>query len=56
MNDLKVIVAPDIRLNQISKSINYIEKNISIVLDKMLECMYKNNVRIKFRMYKKMYV
>ena len=43
MNDLKVIVAPDIRLNQISKSINYIEKNISIVLDKMLECMYKNN-------------
>lgn len=43
MNNLKIIVAPDIRLNQISKSVNYMDSDITKILDQMLECMYKNN-------------
>ena len=40
---MKIIIAPDIRLNQISKEINVIDKEIIRILDDMLVCMYENN-------------
>ena len=43
MSSLKIIVAPDPRLLKISKPVNNIDKNINILLEDMLETMYKNN-------------
>ena len=40
---MQIIVAPDIRLNQISKKVEVIDNLIVSTLDEMLECMYKNN-------------
>ena len=40
---MQIIVAPDIRLNQISKKVDVIDNLIVSTLDEMLECMYKNN-------------
>ena len=40
---MQIIVAPDIRLNQISKKVEVIDSSIVSILDEMLECMYKNN-------------
>ncbi len=43
MNKLKIIVAPDTRLNQISENVISIDKDIKLTLDKMLECMYESS-------------
>ena len=40
---MQIIVAPDSRLNQISKKVEIINDFITSTLDQMLECMYKNN-------------
>ena len=40
---MKIIVAPDIRLNQISKSIKIVNKDIIKILEEMVQCMYSNN-------------
>ena len=40
---MQIIVAPDIRLNQISKKVEIIDDLIISTLDQMLECMYQNN-------------
>ena len=40
---MKIIVAPDSRLNQISKKVDIIDDSIKFTLDQMLECMYQNN-------------
>ena len=40
---MQIIVAPDIRLNKISKKVDVIDNLIVSTLDEMLECMYKNN-------------
>ena len=40
---MKIIVAPDSRLNQISKKVEIINDFITSTLDQMLECMYQNN-------------
>ena len=40
---MQIIVAPDSRLNQISKKVDIIDDSIISTLDQMLECMYKNN-------------
>jgi peptide deformylase len=40
---MQIIVAPDSRLNQISKKVEIIDDSIISTLDKMLECMYQNN-------------
>ena len=40
---MQIIVAPDIRLNQISKKVDVIDNLIVSTLDEMLQCMYKNN-------------
>ena len=40
---MKIIVAPDSRLNQISKKVETIDDYIISTLDQMLECMYQNN-------------
>ena len=40
---MQIIVAPDIRLNQISKKVDVIDNSIVSTLDEMLECMYQNN-------------
>lgn len=40
---MQIIVAPDRRLNQISKIVDVIDNSIISILDDMLECMYKNN-------------
>ena len=40
---MQIIVAPDSRLNQISKKVEVIDNSIVSTLDEMLECMYQNN-------------
>ena len=40
---MQIIVAPDSRLNQISKKVDIIDDFITSTLDQMLECMYQNN-------------
>ena len=40
---MEIIVAPDSRLNQISKKVEIIDDSIASTLDQMLECMYQNN-------------
>ena len=40
---MQIIVAPDSRLNQISKNVDIIDDSIISTLDQMLECMYQNN-------------
>ena len=40
---MQIIVAPDSRLNQISKKVETIDHSIITTLDQMLECMYQNN-------------
>ena len=40
---MQIIVAPDSRLNQISKKVEMIDDYIISTLDQMLECMYQNN-------------
>ena len=40
---MQIIVAPDSRLNQISKKVEIIDDSIISFLDEMLECMYQNN-------------
>ena len=40
---MQIIVAPDSRLNQISKKVETIDYSIISTLNQMLECMYKNN-------------
>ena len=40
---MQIIVAPDSRLNQISKKVEIIDDSILSFLDEMLECMYQNN-------------
>ena len=40
---MQIIVAPDSRLNQISKKVEIINDFITSTLDQMLECMYQNN-------------
>lgn len=40
---MQIIIAPDSRLNQIAKKVDVIDKSILLILDEMLECMYKNN-------------
>lgn len=43
MTKMQIIFAPDTRLNQISTDIKGIDKEVTIKLENMLECMYKNN-------------
>ena len=43
MSKLNIIIAPDERLNQLSKEVKSIDNKILDVLDNMLECMYLNN-------------
>ena len=43
MNDLKIIIAPDPRLLQISKPVTKINNDIKTLLKDMLEIMYKSN-------------
>ena len=40
---MQIIVAPDSRLNQISKKVEIIDHSIISTLNQMLECMYQNN-------------
>ena len=40
---MQIIIAPDSRLNQISKKVEIIDDSIISTLDQMLECMYQNN-------------
>ena len=40
---MEIIVAPDNRLNQVSKKVEIVDKIVIATLNKMLECMYKNN-------------
>ena len=40
---MQIIVAPDSRLNQISKKVEIIDDSIISILNQMLECMYQNN-------------
>ena len=40
---MQIIVAPDSRLNQISKKVEIIDDFITSTLNQMLECMYQNN-------------
>ena len=40
---MNIIVAPDNRLNQISKKVEVVDNIILSILSQMLECMYKNN-------------
>ena len=40
---MQIIVAPDSRLNQISKKVEIIDDSITSTLNQMLECMYQNN-------------
>ena len=40
---MQIIVAPDSRLNQISKKVEIIDYSIISTLNQMLECMYQNN-------------
>ena len=43
MTNLHIIVAPDPRLLKISKSITDIDQEIKVLLNDMLEVMYKSN-------------
>lgn len=40
---MKILIAPDIRLNRVSKKVDIIDEKITTILDEMLDCMYKNN-------------
>ena len=40
---MQIIIAPDSRLNQISKKVEIIDDFITSTLSQMLECMYQNN-------------
>jgi len=40
---MQIIIAPDSRLNQISKKVEIIDDSIISTLDQMLKCMYQNN-------------
>ena len=40
---MQIIIAPDRRLNQISKKVDVIDDSIIFILDDMLNCMYENN-------------
>ena len=40
---MEIIVAPDNRLNQVSKKVEVVDDVIVSILNQMLECMYKNN-------------
>ena len=40
---MQIIIAPDSRLNQISKKVKIIDDSIISTLNQMLECMYQNN-------------
>ena len=40
---MQIIVAPDSRLNQISKKVEIVDDFITSTLNQMLECMYQNN-------------
>ena len=40
---MNIIVAPDNRLNQISKKVEVVDNIIVSILNQMLECMYKNS-------------
>ncbi len=40
---MQIIIAPDSRLNKVSKKVDIIDKSIISILNEMLECMYKNN-------------
>ena len=40
---MQIIVAPDNRLNQVSKKVEIIDDLIISTLNQMLECMYQNN-------------
>ena len=40
---MQIIVAPDSRLNKISKKVEIIDDSITSTLNQMLECMYQNN-------------
>ena len=39
---MKIIIAPDNRLNQVSKKVEVLDNTVISILDQMLECMYKN--------------
>ena len=40
---MEIIVAPDNRLNQVSKEVEVVDNIVISILNQMLECMYKNN-------------
>ena len=40
---MQIIIAPDSRLNQISRKVKIIDDSIISILDQMLKCMYQNN-------------
>ena len=40
---MEIIVAPDNRLNQVSKKVEIVDNTVISILNQMLECMYKNN-------------
>ena len=40
---MQIIIAPDSRLNQVSKKVKVIDDSIISILDQMLKCMYQNN-------------
>ena len=40
---MQIIIAPDSRLNQISRKVEIIDDSIISILDQMLKCMYQNN-------------
>ena len=40
---MEIIVAPDNRLNQVSKKVELVDNKIISTLEQMLECMYNNN-------------
>ena len=42
-NNLKLIIAPDRRLNLISEPVDFVNHTICEILDNMLEIMYSNN-------------
>ena len=43
INNLKLIIAPDYRLNQVSKKVDLVDQNILDTLEQMLEVMYDSN-------------
>ena len=42
MSDLKIIIAPDPRLLKVSQQVEDVDKSVKILLDDMLETMYKS--------------